>query len=70
MLSVLLQTYLKHAAMEKETGLVLGHSRGLLTWSSKYLEAATKVILTTTISVQNYTVTSSVSDPDLHYICI
>jgi hypothetical protein len=43
MLELLLQTYLKHAAAEKETGLVLGHSRGLLTWSSKYLEAATKV---------------------------
>ncbi len=43
MLEVLLKAYLKQAASEKETSLVLGHSRGLLTWSSKYLEASSKV---------------------------
>ena len=43
MLEVLLAAYLQQAATEKETGLVLGHSRGLLTWSTKYLEASAKI---------------------------
>jgi hypothetical protein len=43
MLGVLLKAYMRQAAAEKEAGLVLGHSRGLLTWSNKFLEASTKV---------------------------
>ncbi len=43
MLGVLLKAYVRQAAAEKEAGLVLGHSRGLLTWSNKFLEASTKV---------------------------
>ncbi len=40
---MLLKAYMRQAAAEKEAGLVLGHSRGLLTWSNKFLEAAAKV---------------------------
>jgi hypothetical protein len=43
MLGVLLKAYIRQAAAEKEAGLVLGNSRGLLTWSNKFLEAAAKV---------------------------
>jgi hypothetical protein len=43
MLGVLLKAYMRQAAAEKEAGLVLGHSRGLLTWSNRFLEAAAKV---------------------------
>ena len=43
MLEVMLKAYMKQAASEKEAGLVLGQSRGLLTWSNKYLEALDKV---------------------------
>jgi hypothetical protein len=43
MLGVLLKAYMRQAAAEKEAGLVLGHSRGLLTWSNKFLEASSKV---------------------------
>jgi hypothetical protein len=43
MLGVLLKAYMRQAAAEKEAGLVLGHSRGLLTWSDRFLEASSKV---------------------------
>ena len=43
MLGVLLKAYMRQAAAEKEAGLVLGHSRGLLTWSNKFLEASSQV---------------------------
>ena len=46
MLGVLLKAYMRQAAAEKEAGLVLGHSRGLLTWSNRFLEAAAKVRIT------------------------
>jgi hypothetical protein len=46
MLGVLLKAYMRQAATEKEAGLVLGHSRGLLTWSNRFLEAAAKVRIT------------------------